>query len=662
DYHSSFASLNGYLDFNQKNTRLDLSLSHTHSRITALMDADGSNYYDYSAYNRQIDTRYAYDGSPVRTLKDVREDWSTRLGFSQILSQTALLEAGLGYTRSTGYLENPYKVVNMVFVDPDQEPLDLGMPGVPPLLIPDVRAVMEQRPDSRNQWVFNTRFIQYVRPLDAALHIGYRYYNDDWGIEAHTFDADWRQSLGHGWNITPGIRYYSQSGADFYRPYFLFKQAAPVVGELNRLDWNALPAKAYSSDHRLSAYGVLSGGLTVSKTLGKAVSLEAGFEYYTHHGGLRLDGRGENRFADFDFVQYNAALRVNLDALQQLHVDTGDSHEDHNHHHGHTRHQHRHAPAGVMFDHLITEADNWMLGYRYMYGQQDGNMLHGVNPVHTQTLIDHACPGQTCRYIPDSMAMQMHMLDIMYAPTDWLNFMLMPQFMDMDMELAALDGAPPSETGSGHVHSGPRHHATGGIGDTGMYALIGLFNRPEHHVQAGLGFSAPTGRVNWKVHGQSELIHYGMQTGSGTWDFRPSLTYTGLHERWLWGAQINGTVRMEKSNETGYALGNQVQTSFWGGYRLNDYLHATVRGINTQQGQIQGHYNAPQDLSGPMDFPQSYGGQYWDVGMGLNLSIPNGQLAGHRVGVEWLHPIQDKVNGYQLERTGTLNATWSLAF
>jgi hypothetical protein len=30
--------------------------------------------------------------------------------------------------------------------------------------------------------------------------------------------------------------------------------------------------------------------------------------------------------------------------------------------------------------------------------------------------------------------------------------------------------------------------------------------------------------------------------------------------------------------------------------------------------------------------------------------------------MEWLQPVEDDVNGYQLERDGALSATWSVAF
>jgi hypothetical protein len=35
-------------------------------------------------------------------------------------------------------------------------------------------------------------------------------------------------------------------------------------------------------------------------------------------------------------------------------------------------------------------------------------------------------------------------------------------------------------------------------------------------------------------------------------------------------------------------------------------------------------------------------------------------LAGTRWGVEWLQPVSDKPNGYQLERKGTLVFNWGI--
>jgi hypothetical protein len=164
--------------------------------------------------------------------------------------------------------------------------------------------------------------------------------------------------------------------------------------------------------------------------------------------------------------------------------------------------------------------------------------------------------------------------------------------------------------------------------------------------------------------------------GSGTWDFKPSITYTGKVDDWSWGAQVNGTKRLENRNQAGFAFGDQLQSTAWGSYSLFNWLSASVRGIYTVQGAVKHQFNAVigdtsegdpimgdvNPKEGSMDNPKNYGGRYWDVGFGLNATIPSGSLAGNTFSVEWLQPVEDDVNGYQLERNGTLNATWSYGF
>ena len=59
------------------------------------------------------------------------------------------------------------------------------------------------------------------------------------------------------------------------------------------------------------------------------------------------------------------------------------------------------------------------------------------------------------------MTMQMHMLDIMYAPTDWMTLMVMPQWMTMDMTMSPLDAGMGGMGGMGgryaHEHAQPWH-------------------------------------------------------------------------------------------------------------------------------------------------------------------------------------------------------------
>jgi len=199
-----------------------------------------------------------------------------------------------------------------------------------------------------------------------------------------------------------------------------------------------------------------------------------------------------------------------------------------------------------------------------------------------------------------------------------------------------------------------------------VFAMVKLFDLPGHHMHATLGLSAPTGDVGIQLrdtHGLSiGFIHYGMQLGSGTWDFKPSLTYTGQAGRWSWGAQLSGTKRLEERNTSGFAFGDILQSTAWGGYKLYDWLSATLRGVYTAQGSLAGVYNDAYAPVGPMDYGNNYGGHYWDLGFGLSAQVPTGNMQGNRLAVEWLQPVYDNPNGYQLPRVGGLAVSWSYAF
>jgi hypothetical protein len=257
------------------------------------------------------------------------------------------------------------------------------------------------------------------------------------------------------------------------------------------------------------------------------------------------------------------------------------------------------------------------------------------------------------------MDMNMFMLDLAFAPTSWLTLMVMPQFVDMKMDVRPLEGAPPD------VH-GSHAHATGGLGDLQGFALVRLFEGERHRAHFGLGISAPVGDVDLEFRRTHQtdrgLVHYGMQLGSGTWDLLPSLTYTGERSRFSWGAQASGVARLGSANESGYALGDVFQSTLWGALGVTRWLSFSARALYTWQGELSGRYGGLHPTSGPMDFPTNYGGNFLDLGFGIGLRVVDGALAGNGLRVEWLQPIVDDPNGYQLERVGTLFALWSIEF
>jgi hypothetical protein len=641
DYNSSFGNIGGRLDFNQKLTSINFGASYTESDTEAVLDHDAYPYLEKSSFNGRVKNQI---------LRGKKTDWAGSLGVTQILNKSALIEGSVSYTNSSGYMSNPYKAVEILFIDPNKTADEEGK------IDATMRAFLENRPEKRQQWTENLRYVQHIDALDAALHLDYRFYHDDWDIQAHTISGDWIQPLGDGWSITPRVRYYSQNAANFYAPYLVSKQS-------EKYDTKLLP-KNYSSDARLSGYGALSGGVTINKKFAKGLELQAGAEYYTHEGGLKLGGGGEGNYADFDGYLVNAALKVDLATLSI----SNSNHSEHSHHAHH--HHGAGAPAGIMFDHVLPNAGDVMVGYRYMYANQAGATQNGLNTISDSAIVNQACGSQQCFVTPNEMSMNMHMLDLMIAPTDWLTLMLMPQFMDMHMTMRPLNGAPetPSMTtplGAAILHAG-HEHTTGGVGDTGMYAIFNVFKSTNQQLNISLGGTAPTGDSDIRLRNthQQDLgfIHYGMQLGSGTWDFKPAITYTVNIDDWSFGAQLNGTKRLESSNKAGFALGDIFQATSWGSYSWTNWLATSVRGVYTLQGALQGGYRGVYHQIGAMDFTNSYGGRFVDVGFGVNASMPNGSLQGNRLSFEWLQPVLDDVNGYQLPREGALSATWSYAF
>lgn len=635
DFVSTFGAVNYSQELNNKLTTITAGYSASNNEISRSSGV-------HSATHQHADNPTDY-----KPLNENSTFNAFNLGLSQVLNKNALLQFSANYTNQNGYLSNPYKFVYVRGEITGEEYYQLSQASksgvinwndISRLEIVGMELFRESRPDMRNLFSFSSQLNQYLPELDAALHMDYRFYVDDWGINSHTVEMKWYQQLPWGLTVTPGLRYYSQSEADFFAPYFLAPRADGY----------------YSSDFRLSGYGALSGGLTISKQFNRGIRLELGMDYYSHQGDLKLGGGGESDYADFSYWMTHANLNVDLSAPGRI---FGGGAGDEEHHHHHQEHG-APAPAGIMYGHMMNQADNIMVGYRYSYTNQDGQMLHNSNRVSNKAA-QNGCGKQPCQERPSEMSMQMHMLDLMYAPTDWLNVMLMPQLMDMNMGLESLSGSNTvSEHGGGHkVHA---------LGDTLMAAMIKAFDLPGHHMHAGLAFSAPTGSVEATVDGRDEsdslLQDYGMQPGSGTWDFIPSLTYTGHADNWSWGSQLSGTKRLQSQNDAGYALGDRFQANLWGGYSFTDWLSTSVRGIYTSQGKIKGEFNQAHAQSATVDYTANYGGQYWDIGFGVNLSVPTGPFSGHNFSVEWQQPLADNVNGYQLEREGSLFATWNYMF
>ncbi len=78
----------------------------------------------------------------------------------------------------------------------------------------------------------------------------YRYYKDDWGLGAHTFNLETSVKLSAFFSVTPFYRYYTQTATDYFAPY-LAHTAADTYYTSN-YDLSAFSSHFYGTGIRLT--------------------------------------------------------------------------------------------------------------------------------------------------------------------------------------------------------------------------------------------------------------------------------------------------------------------------------------------------------------------------------------------------------------------------
>ena len=292
-----------------------------------------------------------------------------------------------------------------------------------------------------------------------------------------------------------------------------------------------------------------------------------------------------------------------------------------------------HAPAGVSGAELMMKG-RWMLSYSFMRMEMEDNLdgSSSISPEEIVTSVPNiffGTPGQppTLRVVPTEMTTDMHMLGIMYAPTDTITVMGMLPYLEKSMKHTTFQGP------AGTTELGTFTTRSSGIGDVKVNGLFGIFDDSRHRVHLNLGLSLPTGSIDEKdralapTGARPELrLPYPMQLGSGTYDLLPGVTYKG-------GDQLTG----------------------WASYSWTPGASASLRLTLRDTDEIDGQdpeIVAPVQTANP-DFQ---GGERIDLGVGVNFSAQAGDWRGLRFGAELGIPLEQDLNGPQMEAAWNLTA------
>lgn len=188
------------------------------------------------------------------------------IGVTQALSRTDLLQFNVGFSVGRGYFSDSYKG--------------------------------DSRPPRREQLTQLLRWNHNFESLDATLRASYRHYSDTWELRSHTWQVEWVQNLNEQWQLTPLLRYYTQSAAYFYLD--------PVPGTHNTPDTDQ---EFLATDQRLAAFGARTLGLKASYKFAKNWSTDVRGDWYEQRADWRAGGSGSPGLEPFKAMSVQWGLK-----------------------------------------------------------------------------------------------------------------------------------------------------------------------------------------------------------------------------------------------------------------------------------------------------------------------------------------------------------------
>lgn len=187
---------------------------------------------------------------PTRIVEADKDTITAFASLEEILGPRTRLQVALSGLWQDGFLSDPYKLAYVAAT---------------------TSTLADSRPDTRQGGAVSLMLRHSLGLPGLAAQADYRYYQDDWDIQAHSLALGLLRSQGH-WQWAATLRWYSQSQAGFYAPFYTTARSDGLA----------------SSDYRLSPFGALSVGLDVKRLIGPW-TLGAGLGWYEASEDYALD-------------------------------------------------------------------------------------------------------------------------------------------------------------------------------------------------------------------------------------------------------------------------------------------------------------------------------------------------------------------------------------
>jgi hypothetical protein len=235
-------------DFNNKNTTLSFGVSLESDTINAVGGIPLA--FSSDAQGQKLEA------------SDTKKVTDYLLGITQVMNRHWLTQFNYSRSNTNGYQNDPYKIISVVNTQGEviiSNDKDLHL--------------YENRPDNRiRQSVYWSNKIHLT---EDVIDFSYRHYWDSWGIRSETLDFRYRMEVGEQSYIEPHLRYYTQTAADFYKPFLL--SGTDVINAEAQLNYA-------SSDSRLANLKGTTIGLKYGYEISRNSEFNIRVEHYTQTG------------------------------------------------------------------------------------------------------------------------------------------------------------------------------------------------------------------------------------------------------------------------------------------------------------------------------------------------------------------------------------------
>ncbi len=250
--------------FNQKNTEIGLKVNAYLDQWRPIYPTElheyslfGNNFQNQGYFsgvsvldqNGNVSNGYLPSAFSTYNTKN-RNSYSVSLSFSQILSKTIQMSIFMDVLKQEGLLATPYQRIYFA----DKSNYYIGQSQyIPVYETPENKGVyrlsddIERLPNSRFKVPIGARINFYINEYVVAKAY-YRYYEDNWGIQAHTASFELPVKLSQKFTAYPMFRYYTQTASDYFAPF----------------EKHISTEKYYTSDYDLSAFNARQYGFGLS--------------------------------------------------------------------------------------------------------------------------------------------------------------------------------------------------------------------------------------------------------------------------------------------------------------------------------------------------------------------------------------------------------------